>query len=121
LDDTGRRPESARFVAAMRVDLLDLAAQQRMLGAKFKRQVINAQFDDAAKTVAALRALTTSEQFLKSLDENRAKLSATFADLAATAWLDKQVEEIKALAPSNVLSASDITKLESVLASMRGK
>jgi len=121
LDDTGRRPESARFVAAMRVDLLDLAAQQRMLAAKFKRQVINGQLDDAAKTVAALRTLTTSEQFLKSLDEYRAKLSTTLADPAATAWLDKQIEEIKALAPSNVLNASDLTKLESVLASMRRK
>ena len=42
-------------------------------------------------------------------------------DPAATAWLDKQVEEIKVLAPSNVLSAADLAKLESVLASMRRK
>ena len=59
LDDTGRRPESARFVEAMRMDLLDLATQQRLLATRFQHQVINGQLDDAAKTISTLQHLST--------------------------------------------------------------
>jgi hypothetical protein len=121
LDDTGRRPESARFVAAMRVDLLDLAAQKQTLMARFQRQVINGQLDDATKTAETLRTLSTSEQFLKSLDARRAELGTTLADPAATAWLDKQLAEIKSSVPTSLLSASDLASLDNVLATMRRK
>jgi hypothetical protein len=121
LDDTGRRPESARFVEAMRMELLDLATQQRLLATRFQHQVINGQLDDAAKTIATLQHLSTVEQFLKSLDESRAKMTTIADDPPASAWLDKRLEEIKTLAQKSLLSAQDLAKLDKVLAAMRRK
>jgi hypothetical protein len=119
LDDTGLRPESARFLAAARVAFLDIATQQRMLVARLKVQVANRQFDDAAETIATLRSLPVPEDFLKSLDTNRAKLTAVAADPTAAAWLDKRLEEFRTLAPTTLLSRSDLAKMESALAAMR--
>jgi hypothetical protein len=121
LDDTGRRPESARFVATIRVDLLDLAAQRQMLFTRFQREFVNGETDAAANTVTTLRSLPTSEQFLGSIDKQRAELTTILVDPAATAWLDKQLGEIKALVPANLLSAADSAKLDGILAGIRRK
>jgi hypothetical protein len=123
LDDTGRRPESARFVEAMRMDLLDTATQKQLLLTRFQRQFVNCQSEEAAKTVANLVALPTLEQFLKSIDTDRSKLTTILADPTATAWLDKRLEEIKTLAAKNknLFTAQDVANLKTVLSSMGRK
>lgn len=121
VDDNGRRLESGALVDRLNDELLDLAVQQSMLKARFQRQVVHGNLDEAQKTLAALKSLKSSDAFLKAMDSQRADLSQTAADQAAADWLDKQLGEIKPLAAKFLLDAQGIARLESVLASVRAR
>jgi hypothetical protein len=121
VDDNGRRLESGALVDRLNEELLDLAVQQAMLKVRFQRQVVRGNLDEAQKALAALKSLKSSDAFLKAMDEQRATFSQVVADQAAADWLDKQLAEIKPLAAKFLLDAQGISRLESVLASVRGR
>ena len=120
-DDNGRRLESGNLVAQLDEELIDLVAQQTVLKGRFQRQVVHGNLDAAAKTLAAIKSLKTSEAFVKSLDERRAALADVVASPTAAAWLDKYLDEIKPLATNYLLDAKAVSRFESILTAVRGR
>lgn len=114
LDDTGRRPELAEYVDSEKVELLDLSTQQRLLATRLQREAMSGHSDEAAKTIATLKTLSTSDEFIKALDEFRTKWKAGLgaSDPASNAWLEKRLDELKTAAASSLIGAADMSGLE---------
>jgi hypothetical protein len=115
VDDNGRRLESGQLVASISDELIDLVAQQTALKTRFRRQVVRGDSQEAAKTLAAMKSLRTSEAFLKSIEDRRASLSDVVSGPAGVAWLDKQIDAIKPLATKYLLDAKAVAQLEAAL------
>lgn len=115
VDDNGRRLESGQLIARLSDELIDLVAQQTALKTRFRRQVVRGDSQEAAKTLAAMKSLNTSEAFLKSIEDRRASLSDVVSAPAAVAWLDKQLDLIKPLAIKYLLDAKAVAQLEAAM------
>jgi hypothetical protein len=121
VEDNGRRPATARLVADASGQLLDLAAQQQLLVARFQRQIVAGKSDEAEATLAALSSLPTSEKFASSLDAQKAGLVILANDPAAAAWLDKQLTTVKTLVARNLIDGGTLGKLHDTLIAARSK
>jgi hypothetical protein len=121
VQDNGRRLETGELVARLGEELIDLVAQQTVLEARFQRQLVRGDLDEAERTLGTLKTLKTSESFLKSIDDRRAALPTAASDAAAAAWLDKRLEEIKPLATKHLIDSQVVARLQGVLTSLRSR
>ncbi|HEV3416918.1 MAG TPA: hypothetical protein VG056_08905, partial [Pirellulales bacterium] len=121
VQDNGRRLETGDLVARLSEELIDLVAQQTVLEARFQRQLVRGDLDEAEKTLAILKSLKTSDSFLKSIDDRRAALPSAASDAAAAAWLDKRLDEIKPLATKYLVDSQGLARLQGVLTSLRSR
>jgi hypothetical protein len=118
VNDNGRRLETGDLVARAADELIDLVAQQALLKTRLQRELVSGRLDSATATLDTLKALKTSDAYVKSLDARRMSLPNLAGDPAAAAWLEKYLAEIKPLA-GKLLSTQDIARLDDLLAKKR--
>ena len=82
VEDNGRRLASGALVARLDDELIDLAAQQSILVMRFEHAIGHGNFLAADRTLAVIKTLPTSEEFVKSIAERRAALTKIAADPA---------------------------------------